>query len=278
MLTRRGAACLIGLALGAAPGLAQAAAAPPAPDATAALLTRAHGQRVLQQARAAHYSLRGAGMDGLSCKVQPDWDAFYQQMKLNSVGRTRLLPMLRPVQLSVVVAADGSATVTHHPEVAATADPELAASARSSLADIENTVRGFLATWSSLAVDTPLPKLADDYQVESLKGTYIVTYNDGPAVVHATLGADFAVVEVFYAAPALTVSIHPSWSTVQGKFLLNGYEGRTELSSPSSTRLTAKIDNRTVEGLQLPAVVRFSNGTAEFSFGFSDCLVRKRPP
>jgi hypothetical protein len=171
----------------------------------------------------------------------------------------------------------GSATVTHHPEVAATADPELAASARSSVADIENTVRGFLATWWSLAVDTPLPTLADDYKVESLKGKYVITYNDGPAEVHATIGAEFAVEEVFYAAPGLIVSIHPSWFKVQGKFLLNGYEGRTELSSPSSTRLTAKIDNRTVEGLQLPAAVRFSDGSVELPFSFSDCLVKKRP-
>jgi hypothetical protein len=275
VVTRRGAAYLIGLALGAAPGFAQPAAAP-ASDAPAALLTRAQGQRVLQQASAAHYSLRGAGMDGLTCEVQPDWEAFYQQMKVNSVGRTRLLPTVRPVQLSVVVASDGSATVTHHPELAAIADPELAASARSSVADIENTVRGFLATWSSLAVDTPLPKLADDYQVESLQGKYVVTYNDGPAMVHATIGADFAVEEVFYAAPALIVSIHPSWFKVQGKFLLNGYEGRTEL--PSSTRLTAKIDNRMVEGLQLPAGVRFSDGSVELTLSFNDCLVKKRPP
>jgi hypothetical protein len=276
VVTRRGAAYLMGLALGAAPGFAQAAAVP-ASDAAAALRTRAQGQRVLQQARAAHYSLRGAGMDGLRCEVQPDWDAFYQQMKVNSVGRTRLLPALRAVQLSVVVASDGSATVTHHPELPAIADPELAASARSSVADIENTVRGFLATWSSLAIDTPLPRLADDYQVQSLQGKYLVTYNDGPAEVHVTIGVDFAVEEVFYAAPALIVSIHPSWFKVQGKFLLNGYEGRTEL--PSSTRLTAKIDNRTLEGLQLPAAVRFSDGSVELAFSFSDCRVKKqRPP
>ena len=275
MLTRHGAAYLIGLALGAAPGLAQPAAAPAA-DAAAAPLTRAQGQRVLQRARAAHYSLRGAGMDGLSCEVQPDWDAFYRQMKVDSVGRTQLLPTLRAVQLSVVVASDGSATVTHHPELAAIADPELAASARSSVADIENTVRGFLATWSSLAVDTPLPKLADDYKVESLQGKYVVSYNDGPAELHATIGADFAVEEVFYAAPALIVSIHPSWFKVRSKFLLSGYEGRTEL--PSSTRLTAKIDNRTVEGLQLPSAVRFADGSVQFTFRFSACLVKKRPP
>jgi hypothetical protein len=274
----RGAACLMGLALSAVPGFARPAAAPPASDAAPARLTRAQGERVLQQARAAHYSLWGAGMEGLSCKVQPDWDAFYQQMKVNSVGRTRLLPLLRPVELSIDVAADGSATVTHHPEVAAIADPELAASARSSVVDIENTVRGFLATWSSLAVDTPLPKLTDDYQLESLKGKYLLTYNDGPAVVHTTIGADLAVEEMFYAAPALTVSIHPSWIKVQGKFVLSGYEGRTELASPSATRLTAKIDNRTVEGLQLPAAVRFSAGTEELRFTFSDCLVTKRPP
>lgn len=278
MHIRRGAACLIGLALSAVPGFAQPAAAPPASDAAPARLARAQGQRVLQQARAAHYSLWGAGMDALSCSVQPDWDAFYQQMKVNSVGRTRLLPLLRPLELSVVVASDGSATVTHHPEVAANADPELAASARSSVADIENTVQGFLATWSSLAVDTPLPKLTADYQLESLKGKYLVTYNDGPAVVHTTIGADFAVEEMFYAAPALTVSIHPSWIKVQGKFVLSGYEGRTELASPSATRLTAKIDNRTVEGLQLPAAVHFSAGTEELRFTFSDCLVTKRPP
>lgn len=278
MVISRGAACLIGLALSAVPGFARPAAAPPASDAAPARLTRAQGQRVLQQARAAHYSLWGAGMEGLSCKVQPDWDAFYQQMKVSSVGRTRLLRLLRPVELSIDVAADGSATVTHHPEVAAIADPELAAGARSSVADIENTVRGFLATWSSLAVDTPLPKLTDDYQLESLKGKYLVTYNDGPAVVHATIGADLAVEEMFYAAPALTVSILPSWIKVQGKFLLSGYEGRPELASPSATRLTATIDNRMAEGLQLPAAVRFLAGTQELRFTFSDCLVKKRQP
>ncbi len=274
---RGGTACLIGLALSAVPGFAQPVAGPPAADAAPARLTRLQAQRVLQQARAAHYSLRGAGMEGLNCKAQPDWDAFYQQMKINSLGRTQLLPLLRPLELSVVVAADGSATVTHHPEVAAVADPELAASARSSVADIEKTVQGFLATWSSLAVDTPLPKITDDYQLESLNGNYLVTYNDGPAVVHTTIGAQFAVEEIFYAAPALTVSIHPSWIKSQGKFLLNGYEGRTGLPSPGG-RVTAKIHNRTAQGLQLPAAVRFSDGTEELRFTFSDCLVKKRPP
>jgi hypothetical protein len=277
VVTRRGATCLPGLVLSATAGFAQPAAAPPASDAAATLLTRAQGQRVLQQARAAHYSLRGAGMDGLSCKVQPDWEAFYQQMKVNSVGRTRLLPMLRSVQLNVVVAADGSDTVTHHPEVAATVDPDLAASARSSLADIENTVHGFLLTWSSLAVDTPLPQTQDDYQVQALKGKYRVNYTESPAVVHSTIGADFAVEELVYAAPGLAaVTIHPSWTRLPGGFLLSGYEGQSQLSM--NAHLIVKIDNHPVDGLQLPSTVRFSDGPEELRFRFSDCLVKKRPP
>jgi hypothetical protein len=276
VVIRGGAAWLLCMSLGVGPGPAQSDPAPAESVADGTPLTRTQGQQVLQQARAAHYSLWGAGMAELRCAVQPDWDAFYQQMKAGSIGRTRLLPRLRPVHLEIVVGSDGAPTVTHHPDVVAGLDPELAASARSSLADIENTVHGFLLTWSSLAVDTPLPRTQDDYQVQALKGKYRVNYTEGPAVVHYTIGANLAVEEYVYAAPALAATIHPSWTKLPGGFLLSGYEGESQ--RPIRAHLVVRIDNHAVDGLQLPSTVRFSDGTEELRFTFSDCRVTKRPP
>lgn len=276
MVIRRGAAWLLCMPLGAGPGPAQSAPAPAESVADGTPLTRTQGEQVLQQARAAHYSLWRAGMAELRCAVQPDWDAFYQQMKAGSIGRTRLLPMLRPVHLDIVVGTAGAPTVTHHPDVVAALDPELAASARSSLGNVENTVHGFLLTWSSLAVDTPLPQTQDDYQVQALQGKYRVNYIESPAVVHSTIGTDFAVEELVYAAPTLAVTIHPSWTRLPVGLLLSGYEGQSQL--PMNAHLAVKIDNHPVDGLQLPSTVRFSAGTEELRFTFSDCLVKKRPP
>lgn len=105
-----------------------------------------------------------------------------------------------------------------------------------------------------------------------------MTYTEGAAVVQTTIGADLAVEELRYAAPTMAVAIHPSWIKLPAGFLLNGYAGQTQPPSAVSTRLMAQIDNRSVDGLQLPATVRFSDGSVDLRFSFSDCLVTRRPP
>jgi hypothetical protein len=238
----------------------------------------ARARIILQKARAHLYRLWGAGMGELRCQVEPDWDGYYDQIPVNSIDRVRLLPLLRPVRLNVVIARDVSVTLTHQPDVAATASADIAAGVRSSISGIEQALSGFLAEWTFLSVDTPLPNDQIPYKIESMPAQFRVTYSDSTNAVQleTMLSTEFVIEQVTSTTPALTTIIRPSWTSNPAGLLLTGFEGEAKFSDSSvPLRLLVKIETQTVDGLQLPLIVRQesrSNDSVEtLQFTFSEC-------
>lgn len=241
-------------------------------------LTPAQARHVLLRARQRLYRLWGAGMGELHCQVDPNWDAFYDQMPASAPGRARLLPLLRPVRLNAVIARDVSVTITHQPAVAASASADIAADMSSAISRFEQAVSGFLAEWTFLSVDTPLPNDQIPYQVEALPAQFRVTYSGSANAVRleAMLSTEFAIEQLTSTMPALTTIIRPSWTSNPSGLLLSGYEGIAIVhDAPVGLHVLVKIDTQTVDGLELPSMVRQESKSDDsvetLQFTFTNC-------
>jgi hypothetical protein len=217
-------------------------------------------------------------MGELRCQVEPDWDAFIAQMPANSIDPSRLLPLLRLVRLNVVIARDVSVTVTHQPDVAATVSSDIAGDMRSSISGIEQALSEILAQWTFLSVDTPLPNDQIPYLIESMPAQFRVTYGDATNTVRreAMLSTEFALQQITSSMPRLTTIVRPYWTSTPSGLLLAGYEGELIFpDSPVPLHVLVKIETQTVDGLQLPSIVRrevkSDHGAETLQFTFMNC-------
>lgn len=241
-------------------------------------LNTAERRHVIEEARYAHYSFFAAGLVSFQCAVDPDWNAFIRQ--LNIRADDPLVPVLKSVKFSVMLSDDGTVTVKHSAVQAP--DAALGARAEKTAAGLDQMIRGFLNTWTSFAGATPLPEIDSDYQIEMARRKYHLTYHDGDALVHTTIGDDFAIEEVDYSSEAMSVIVLPTWTRSVDGFLLTGYDGITEIKPQGLARIQITIESSPVDGLPLPSVVTETSptpgGTIEVPFTFTNYTVTKNAP
>lgn len=211
-------------------------------------------KETLRQARASYYSLKDEGLTEFRCEVQLDWDSMYEGLKTDAVGRDQLLPILRKVHFQVVVGPDGASTVSHQSDLAPPTE-DVADRVRRSIAGVEQILTGFLHTWSPLVFTSFFPNIDSEYQLADLGGKFVLNYKEGTASIITSMSHDFAIEELKVTTPELEGTVRPKLSRNKNGFVLVGYDAIYKAASSTPQQLAVKIENRSVEGFDLPGTV-----------------------
>ncbi len=208
---------------------------------------------VVERARKAYYNLRTAGLDEFRATITPNWSLVLKdQLNANPEKGQAALKLLNGLHFSMLLDKDGKVTVTHH------ADTEPANEQQRSGFDqiysgMDQAITGFFTTWSVFMLSPPLPPATTKYQVEDLGTQYRISYKDGDSDVITTMGRDMIITEVKVNSAEFISSVRPQLTRSEKGFVLTGYSADYKPTSGQGVvKLDLKIQNQTVNGLQLP--------------------------
>jgi hypothetical protein len=193
--------------------------------ALASLLHASDQNEILDRLNHAYYSLSDAGLLEFRCQVLPDWPAIDSRM--------------RQTRFDVAVGPTGVATISRHSEVETPDSIE---------ANIAQVLTGFLQTWSLFLHGFPGPRRDKEFKIDEAFGEYrIAQFN-----VILTVNSDLELTELRTKKPGVIVTIHPKLSQLPSGYLFSGYATTyfRQGSGPVSSHV--QIENREVEGFQLP--------------------------
>ncbi len=252
-----------------------AADQPPAAAKVAAGEPVAEREKVLVKARASYYSLHQAGLGGFKCSLVPNWERMLHDLfKTAPEGADETLKELKKIRFELSVSGSGIPAITHHVE--GELDPELEKSLGDMYGGMEQMVDGFFATWRGFTIRPLLPGPAVEYRLEKTGHEYRISYREDDAEVVTVLGEDLAIKSLHVTSREIDTTLRPVFGKTAGGFLLSGYGAEYQnLQPPSRGVLTVKIDNRMVDGFQLPAKV-FVTGEDDgtpfaIEIAFTDC-------
>jgi hypothetical protein len=208
-------------------------------------------QAVLNQARSAYYSLARKGFKGFTATVEPNWEVV-----LAETATPANLKIFRDVRFSIVVDADGAATVTH--ELSPNASkPDLQPAVNRIHSHVQSLVMGFFNTWRSFAVGSPFPE--NENQIKNSGKQYLASYTIQSADVTVTMDADFSVRELTVSTPIRKQTVKPQFQKTGDGFLLTDYKHIYEpVGEGIKTTLDFHIDHQDVDGMKLPQKVRIN--------------------
>jgi len=211
----------------------------------------ATNQNVLTQAKSAYYSLAKKGFKGFAATIEPNWEVV-----LAETATPANLKIFRDVRFSIVVDANGAATVTH--EVGPNASkPELQPTVNQIHNHVQSLVTGFFNTWRSFAVGSPFPETEN--QIKTAGKEYIAFYTSQSAEVTVTMAADFSIKELIVATPVRKQTVKPQFQKTADGFLLTNYKHIFEpVGEGIKTTLDFHIDYQDVDGMKLPQKVRIN--------------------
>lgn len=208
-------------------------------------------QNVISQARGAYYSLTRKGFKGFAATVEPNWEVI-----LAETATPANLKIFRDVRFSLVVDANGAATVTHAVGPNASR-PDLQPTVNRIHNHVQSLVTGFFNTWRSFAVGSPLPET--EHQIKIAGKEYLASYTMQSADVTVTMAADFSVRELIIATPVRKQTVKPQFQKTADGFLLTDYKHIFEpVGEGIKTSLDFHIDYQDVNGMKLPQKIRIN--------------------
>lgn len=234
---------------------------------------------VLEEANRKYYSLKANGFTELSCRVVPDFDTFYKNMKMDAAARDRVLATSKTVSFQVVVGPSGAASVSHQ-FGEAPANNEVAAGLNQIAEGVEHMVSGFFQSWSQLMINPPLPGASNEYQMEDLQGGYRFTSDEGKN--HAVVSMNHALVidTIEAKTPQFEGTVHPKFVDSDKGLLLDSYQGVYKTAGADPQDLSVKVTYQEIEGLSLPQAITLNmtlpQGRLEAPIAFSSCQVKKK--
>ena len=215
-------------------------------------LDLAHRKALIQQARASYYRLKENRVSGFRCRVVPDWDLLYSNLKVDDSGR-ELLSLLKQVRFRVVVGPTGASNVSHDSDVVPP-NEQLAERLRQSISGFEQVVTGFFQTWTAFAIDSPFSENDNKAEIRESDGKYRFSAKQDTVEVLIVTTRDFAVEEMDVTTPQFHGVVRPKFTTTKNGFLLNAYSA-TLKSGEAVQELSAEISYQDVDGVTLPAKV-----------------------
>ena len=205
------------------------------------------------RARDSYYSLPKKGFKGFTATVEPNWKVI-----LGHTATAENLKVFRAVQFSVVVDADGVATV-HYLVGANAAKPELQPFVKRIHYDLERLVVGFFNTWRVFMVGSPFPETERPIKIENAGNQQRLFYTMQSGALMIMMTDDFLITEWTLAGSTAKRTIKPQFRNTRDGFLLTGYQGVFEpIGDGIKTTLNFGIEYHDVGGLKLPHKVRFS--------------------
>jgi hypothetical protein len=211
---------------------------------------------VLSRARNAYYSLSRKGFKGFAAAVEPNWEVI-----LGNTATPASLKVFRAVQFSMVVDANGSATVTHEVGPNA-AKSELQPTVNRIHADVQRLVAGFFNTWRIFTVNSPFPET--EIQIENLGKQYKLTYINQTGTSQAgnvtiLMASDLVITEWTLSTPTAKRTVKPQFQKTPDGLLLSSYQGVfNPVGQGIKTTLDFHIEYQDAGGMKLPYKVRFS--------------------
>ncbi len=267
------------LAALAAPA-ALAAGAASAPVASGAAEQVPDKEKVLVKARASYYSLHKEGLGGYKCSLVPNWEKMlHDAFKTMPEGAEQKLRELHKIHFELSVSGSGVPSIQHHVE--GELDPEVAENLGEMYTGMEQMVGGFFATWRGFMMQPLLPEPVIEYRLEKTQYQYRISYKEEGADVVTLLGEDLAIRSLHVTSKEFDSTVRPQFTKTAGGFVLASYDAVYQnLSPPSLGVLHVKIDNRLVDGFQLPVKIFVSgedDGTQfAIEVSFTDCHATRR--
>jgi len=213
----------------------------------------ADNKKVIEDARHAYYSLRGAGLDEFRATIKPNWEILLKdQLKADPASAQAGIKLLNGLHFSMLLDGTDKVTVTHHAD-AAPVNEQQRQGFDQIYSGMDQAISGFFTTWSLFMLNSPLPSADSEYRLEDIGTQYRLSYKDGSADVVTTMGKNLIITEIKVNSREFVSSVRPKFVHVAKGFVLTGYDADYQpASGPGAVKLAIKIDHEPVSGLQLP--------------------------
>jgi hypothetical protein len=111
--------------------------------------------KILQKARASHYSLKQKGLSEFKCNLLPNWEIPFHDAKVDAKTTENILHKLSDVHFLLSAPAGGNVSITHN-EVQADSEQQAKGFQKMFAGEIQ-AVTGFFQSWNGFAITPPLP-------------------------------------------------------------------------------------------------------------------------
>lgn len=234
---------------------------------------------ILEQANRTYFNLKANGLAEFTCQVSPDWDAAFKNVKMDAVGRDKVLPMAKQTTFQVTVGPSGAASISHQFRQAPPSQ-DVADRLRIMAEGMEQMLSGFFQTWSQLMINPPLAGTDNEYQMEEKSDGYRFTANEANIEVAVEMNRDLVINSIYAKTSEFEGTVHPRFAQHQGGLVVDSYEGTYKTKSGNSQQLSVKIQYQEIESLPLPRIVTMTislpQGLLEEPIALSDCVVKKK--
>lgn len=208
-------------------------------------------ETVITRARTAYYSLARKGFKGFTAVVEPNWEVI-----LGDTATAASLKVFRAVQFSLVVDANGVATVKHEVGPNA-AKAQLQPTVNRIHADIQRLVAGFFNTWRLFVVNSPFPET--EIQIDKSGKQYKLSHSAPAGNVTIALNEELLITEWSLVGPTAKRTVKPQFQRTPEGLLLSGYRGDFNPAGEGvRTTLEYQIEYQEISGIKLPSKVRLS--------------------
>jgi hypothetical protein len=203
---------------------------------------------LVRQATQSYYNLRRLGFSGFQAKVQPNWSVVVKGIESNAEA----MRLLNGLKFSMSLSGSGDVKTNHEVAIAAP-NPQVEAGFKQIFGGIEQVLTGFFATWNLFMLNSPLPGVDGEYQLQDLANEYVLTYKDGASDVITRMARDFSITELEVSSPQFKSSVKPKFTKSEKGYVLTRYVGHyVPTSGPGNVELNIRIDYLETKGLRLP--------------------------
>lgn len=246
---------------------------------SAQTLPAAKAREILTQARRSYYSLKEDGFSGMRCEVDPDWEAAFASVKVDSLKSMEIFPFLKTIHFELLVGPDGSSLLSRDFDSPPPSE-NIATRIRSVTNGFDEVVTGFFHTWSQFMMDSILPDPDSQYTLAQTGGEYHLSYSDTKTEVSATMSRDYSITAIHVKTAAFESTLSPKFTTTSRGWILSSYEATFQAGPQAGEQLSVTIEYPSVDGLRLPkdvaVVVTQPSQTVHVPFALSDCRLKTR--
>jgi hypothetical protein len=237
-------------------------------------------KQLVQQAKAAQYSLLREGMESVHCTATVDWRGFLNWRGPQDDDEKATLAALEKSHYDVSIDDAGTPTVsTVEAPIPAAADS--ASEVRGTLAGLHRSIAGLLNAWTGYMAIAMLPRDEDDFHMTETGGKYYLKYTVEDVAIAIAMDSKFQLLRVWTKDKSMRSDVHPTFDATPKGFVLNGYQADLDdLEKNRSTQAKLTIQYETVDGLLVPQTmtetVPGQRGPDTVHFSFSDYKITKR--
>jgi hypothetical protein len=237
-------------------------------------------KKFMDRARASYYDYKREGLAQFRCDVKADFARFYSGLEGDRPALDAVMPILEHVKYQVLIGPTGASTVSYSSEIAPPTE-EAAARVRKAAGGLEQSLTGFLRTWSPFLFDSPpLPAAGDTFRMETAAENRVLTYKEKPNTdVRLTFRPDLSMENMIANSPDTDADFRLTFQNTPRGYLLNEYKAVVH-QGVNTLNMAAKVEYSTISGLQIPSrvavYVPYKSQQLEMRFDFGGCDVKKK--